>query len=76
MIICALVDNLQDFGAHTNYCELALRELGYGEVFPHTGVATEYGNSSFEHLEYFLFALLNYTGTASIYSLYYQFLRY
>ncbi len=31
---------MEDFGAHTNYCELALRELGYGEVFPHTGVAT------------------------------------
>ncbi|KAG9239098.1 heterokaryon incompatibility protein Het-C-domain-containing protein [Amylocarpus encephaloides] len=32
---------LEDFGAHTNYCELALRELGYREVFPHTGTATE-----------------------------------
>ncbi|EKD19613.1 Bc-hch [Drepanopeziza brunnea f. sp. 'multigermtubi' MB_m1] len=32
---------LEDFGAHTNYCELALRELGYRDVFPHTGVATE-----------------------------------
>ncbi|KAH9216984.1 heterokaryon incompatibility protein Het-C-domain-containing protein [Leptodontidium sp. 2 PMI_412] len=32
---------LEDFGAHTNYCELALRELGYRDVFPHCGVATE-----------------------------------
>jgi len=32
---------LEDFGAHTNYCELALRELGYREIFPHTGVNTE-----------------------------------
>ncbi|RDL39719.1 putative heterokaryon incompatibility Het-C protein [Venustampulla echinocandica] len=32
---------MEDFGAHTNYVELALRELGHKEVFPHTGVATE-----------------------------------
>jgi len=32
---------LEDFGAHTNYCELALRELGYRDVFPHCGVAAE-----------------------------------
>ncbi|KAI1004450.1 hypothetical protein K3495_g3763 [Podosphaera aphanis] len=32
---------LEDFGAHTNYVELALRELGYTGVFPHTGSATE-----------------------------------
>ncbi|KAH8812021.1 heterokaryon incompatibility protein Het-C-domain-containing protein [Xylogone sp. PMI_703] len=32
---------MEDFGAHTNYCELALRELGYHEVFPHVGTATE-----------------------------------
>jgi hypothetical protein len=32
---------LQDFGAHTNYCELALRELGYRDVFPHCGVSAE-----------------------------------
>lgn len=32
---------LQDFGAHTNYVELALRELGHREVFPHVGNATE-----------------------------------
>ncbi|KAK2629283.1 hypothetical protein QTJ16_000103 [Diplocarpon rosae] len=32
---------MEDFGAHTNYCELALRELGYRDVFPHTGSATE-----------------------------------
>lgn len=31
---------LEDFGAHTNYTELALRELGYHNVFPHTGTAT------------------------------------
>lgn len=29
---------LEDFGAHTNYTELVLRELGYHEVFPHVGV--------------------------------------
>lgn len=32
---------LEDFGAHTNYTELALRELGHHNVFPHVGVATE-----------------------------------
>lgn len=32
---------MEDFGAHTNYTELALRELGYTNVFPHTGAATE-----------------------------------
>lgn len=31
---------LEDFGAHTNYVELALRELGLTNVFPHTGTAT------------------------------------
>jgi hypothetical protein len=32
---------LEDFGAHTNYTELTLRQLGMNEVFPHTGLATE-----------------------------------
>ncbi|MCJ1230626.1 hypothetical protein MMC12_007300, partial [Toensbergia leucococca] len=32
---------LEDFGAHTNYTELSLRELGFTNVFPHTGTATE-----------------------------------
>ena len=32
---------LEDFGAHTNYTELALREQGFRDVFPHTGSATE-----------------------------------
>jgi hypothetical protein len=32
---------MEDFGAHTNYCELALRELGYRDVFPHCGSQTE-----------------------------------
>ncbi len=32
---------LEDFGAHTNYTELALREMGYRDVFAHTGNATE-----------------------------------
>ena len=32
---------LEDFGAHTNYTELALREMGYRDVFPHTGSSTE-----------------------------------
>jgi hypothetical protein len=32
---------LEDFGAHTNYVELALRELGHTNVFPHTGVQTQ-----------------------------------
>ena len=32
---------LEDFGAHTNYTELALREMGYRDVFPHCGSATE-----------------------------------
>lgn len=32
---------LEDFGAHTNYTELALREMGMDSVFPHTGTATQ-----------------------------------
>ena len=32
---------LEDFGAHSNYCELALREMGYHNVFPHTGSSTQ-----------------------------------
>lgn len=32
---------LEDFGAHTNYCELALREMGFHSVFPHTGYAAQ-----------------------------------
>lgn len=32
---------LEDFGAHTNYCELALREQGYTNVFPHVGSGTQ-----------------------------------
>ena len=32
---------LEDFGAHTNYTELTLREMGFTNVFPHTGAATE-----------------------------------
>jgi len=32
---------LEDFGAHTNYTELVLREIGYSNVFPHTGVQTQ-----------------------------------
>ena len=32
---------LEDFSAHSNYCELALRELGYRNVFPHCGTHSE-----------------------------------
>jgi hypothetical protein len=32
---------LEDFGAHTNYTELALREMGFHNIFSHTGTATE-----------------------------------
>ncbi|KAI4716191.1 heterokaryon incompatibility Het-C [Aureobasidium sp. EXF-10727] len=32
---------MEDFGAHTNYVELALRELGHNNVFPHVGANTE-----------------------------------
>ncbi|TQN70775.1 hypothetical protein CSHISOI_04657 [Colletotrichum shisoi] len=32
---------MEDFSAHSNYCELALRELGYHDVYPHCGAATE-----------------------------------
>lgn len=32
---------LEDFAAHTNYCELALREMGFLNVFPHTGTDTQ-----------------------------------
>ncbi|KAK4095058.1 HET-C domain-containing protein HetC [Purpureocillium lilacinum] len=32
---------MEDFGAHSNYCELALRELGYHNVFPHCGTQAE-----------------------------------
>ena len=28
---------MEDFSAHSNYCELALRELGYSQVFAHCG---------------------------------------
>ena len=31
---------LEDFGAHTNYVELALIELGFRDVFPHVGANT------------------------------------
>ena len=31
---------MEDFSAHSNYCELALRELGY-DAFAHCGTATE-----------------------------------
>lgn len=31
---------VEDFGAHTNYTELVLRELGFLNVFPHVGVQT------------------------------------
>jgi len=31
---------MEDFGAHTNYTELALRELGMHNVFPHVGTQT------------------------------------
>jgi hypothetical protein len=37
----SLINIKQDFGAHTNYCELALRELGFNDVFAHTGHAAE-----------------------------------
>ena len=33
---------LEDYGAHTNYVELVLREMGFREVFPHCGVSTEF----------------------------------
>lgn len=32
---------MEDFSAHSNYCELALRELGYHSVFPHCGTGAE-----------------------------------
>ncbi|KAL2020771.1 hypothetical protein VTK56DRAFT_7969 [Thermocarpiscus australiensis] len=32
---------MEDFSAHSNYCELALLELGYHNVFPHCGSATQ-----------------------------------
>ncbi|KAL4923977.1 Het-C domain-containing protein [Aspergillus undulatus] len=32
---------LEDFAAHTNYIELALREMGFHNVFPHTGTQTQ-----------------------------------
>ncbi|KAL7922934.1 heterokaryon incompatibility Het-C [Trichoderma austrokoningii] len=32
---------MEDFSAHSNYCELALRELGHREIFPHCGVQSE-----------------------------------
>ncbi|QDS74481.1 hypothetical protein FKW77_006845 [Venturia effusa] len=32
---------LEDFGAHTNYVELALQEMGFKNVFPHTGTRTQ-----------------------------------
>lgn len=32
---------LEDFSAHSNYCELALLELGYRDVFPHCGARAQ-----------------------------------
>ena len=32
---------MEDFSAHSNYCELALKELGYNEVFTHCGSQSE-----------------------------------
>ncbi|KAI1433233.1 heterokaryon incompatibility Het-C [Xylaria sp. CBS 124048] len=32
---------MEDFSAHSNYCELALRELGYRNVFAHCGRSSE-----------------------------------
>ncbi|KAK4239053.1 heterokaryon incompatibility Het-C [Achaetomium macrosporum] len=32
---------MEDFPAHSNYCELALIEMGYHNVFPHCGSATQ-----------------------------------
>ncbi|KAK3387600.1 heterokaryon incompatibility Het-C [Podospora didyma] len=32
---------MEDFSAHSNYCELALIELGHRQVFPHCGTSTE-----------------------------------
>ncbi|PLB51100.1 Het-C-domain-containing protein [Aspergillus steynii IBT 23096] len=32
---------LEDFAAHTNYVELALREMNFHNVFPHTGTRTQ-----------------------------------
>lgn len=32
---------MEDFSAHSNYCELALRELGYHNVFPHCGTGAQ-----------------------------------
>lgn len=32
---------MEDFGAHTNYTELALVELGYQDVFPHCGASSK-----------------------------------
>lgn len=32
---------MEDFGAHTNYTELALRELGFHNVFPHVGAQAQ-----------------------------------
>lgn len=32
---------MEDFSAHSNYCELALRELGHHTVFPHCGTQSE-----------------------------------
>jgi hypothetical protein len=31
---------MEDFGAHSNYTELALIEMGYNNVFPHVGTGT------------------------------------
>ncbi|KAI9713462.1 MAG: hypothetical protein M1820_000844 [Bogoriella megaspora] len=33
---------MEDFGAHSNYTELALREMGFHNVFPHVGTATQF----------------------------------
>ncbi len=35
------VDGEQDFSAHSNYCELALAEMGHHGVYAHCGTATQ-----------------------------------
>lgn len=40
-LLGTLLHTLEDFSAHSNFCELSLMRLGYHQVFPHVGDAAK-----------------------------------
>lgn len=40
---------LEDFTAHSNWCEIALRKMGYEQVFCHVGDTGKVQNIIYEH---------------------------